>query len=715
MGVKGLWTLLKPACVTESFRTLCIREGFEGDRQDRLYWIGIDVSIWARQFQLAPYSRGHVQAGENPELRGFFYRLAKLAEQPVHLIFVADGPRRPSQKRGNRVKKTPNWMMDRMEKLVKAFGFGWLVAAGEAEAELAKMNELGIIDAVMTEDSDVFIFGARVVIRSLDFKRGSKDYVEVYRSTRILEKMGLAHADLVLLALLKGNDYDKTGLPRCGLQKAHGLVKYGLGRSLYDTLVARTGNDLRVHLTIWREQLRAKLRSDPDDFIGHACPSLAVAVTDSFPKLKVASLLARPALLSPRAYDTLSGPRRMDLAQIATFCEVHFSFGSRAELLVALRKALWPDEAVRMLIDEGLGRAADHSEIRHVVDVKVTSVGEPPANGYALCSVSIEDTGFNDVVTRSLRDLRSHRTTVQLSEAEMLAKAQRPCRVRLPALIVERARPAWSTPGLTSKATSMDTFRPPPWLHLYNLQLANMELEDVDESLRGSHSSLPCLGVRAHPLDIVSPPRTITEILDSDDDEDDGMFMDIADILREAAELRESQSVATTMTAPSSLAARAAAPQSALSMPSTSQLSSLSASSTATGPQNDPASSPSSPITSMTIPASCTMSSAAASSSSITATLSTSSLMSSRSSHTMPFSPSFTASPASPPRTMLSSSKRTSSCSIPRVLPPSLDIIDLTHEPFGQAYDSAMIDLTYEPVPTPAQVTFDGVIDLTLD
>lgn len=38
-------------------------------------------------------------------------------------------------------------------------------AAGEAEAELAKMNELGVIDAVLTEDSDALVFGAQVVIR----------------------------------------------------------------------------------------------------------------------------------------------------------------------------------------------------------------------------------------------------------------------------------------------------------------------------------------------------------------------------------------------------------------------------------------------------------------------------------------------------------------------------------------------------------------------
>lgn len=40
-----------------------------------------------------------------------------------------------------------------------------LQAPGEAEAELASMSMLGIVDVVLTEDSDAMAFGARRVIR----------------------------------------------------------------------------------------------------------------------------------------------------------------------------------------------------------------------------------------------------------------------------------------------------------------------------------------------------------------------------------------------------------------------------------------------------------------------------------------------------------------------------------------------------------------------
>jgi Holliday junction resolvase YEN1 len=36
---------------------------------------------------------------------------------------------------------------------------------GEAETELAELNATGVIDAVITEDSDTLVFGATNVIR----------------------------------------------------------------------------------------------------------------------------------------------------------------------------------------------------------------------------------------------------------------------------------------------------------------------------------------------------------------------------------------------------------------------------------------------------------------------------------------------------------------------------------------------------------------------
>lgn len=49
--------------------------------------------------------------------------------------------------------------------LLVAKVYFFIQAPGEAEAELAHLNKLGIIDAVLTDDSDALIFGAKVVMR----------------------------------------------------------------------------------------------------------------------------------------------------------------------------------------------------------------------------------------------------------------------------------------------------------------------------------------------------------------------------------------------------------------------------------------------------------------------------------------------------------------------------------------------------------------------
>lgn len=38
-------------------------------------------------------------------------------------------------------------------------------APGEAEAELAYLNHIGIIDGILSDDVDNFLFGAKTVIR----------------------------------------------------------------------------------------------------------------------------------------------------------------------------------------------------------------------------------------------------------------------------------------------------------------------------------------------------------------------------------------------------------------------------------------------------------------------------------------------------------------------------------------------------------------------
>lgn len=78
-------------------------------------------SIWFKLCQ-RPFVHDHAKHGENPELRTLFY---KLAELPIAVVFIFDGPERPETKRGTKVIDSEHWMIPHLKKMADGFGFKW--------------------------------------------------------------------------------------------------------------------------------------------------------------------------------------------------------------------------------------------------------------------------------------------------------------------------------------------------------------------------------------------------------------------------------------------------------------------------------------------------------------------------------------------------------------------------------------------------------------
>ncbi|KAG1794948.1 uncharacterized protein BJ212DRAFT_1249359, partial [Suillus subaureus] len=82
------------------------------------------------------------------------------------LVFCYDGNQWPEVKRGHHVSTRDHWMVKPTQCILDAFNIFLLSqAVGEAEVQLALMNNAGIVDAVMIDDSDVFVFGAKTVLQ----------------------------------------------------------------------------------------------------------------------------------------------------------------------------------------------------------------------------------------------------------------------------------------------------------------------------------------------------------------------------------------------------------------------------------------------------------------------------------------------------------------------------------------------------------------------
>lgn len=100
--------------------------------------------------------------------------------------------------------------------LLRLLGLPYLEAPMEAEAQCAFLNETGLVDAVVTEDSDAFLFGAKVVYRRL-FADGK--FAESYDAASLESELGVDRDKLIKLALLLGSDYT-SGVRGVGIVNA---------------------------------------------------------------------------------------------------------------------------------------------------------------------------------------------------------------------------------------------------------------------------------------------------------------------------------------------------------------------------------------------------------------------------------------------------------------------------------------------------------------
>ncbi|EEB90903.1 hypothetical protein MPER_10829 [Moniliophthora perniciosa FA553] len=158
-----------------------------------------------------------------------------------------------------------------MQAIIEAFGFEYRQAPGEAEAELAFLNRIGVIDGILSDDVDTFLFGANTVIRNHSSTHPSAaGSGSVEKSTVIVYNLphpafpDLDLADLIFIALCSGGDYDATGIPSCGIKIAYGLAQAGFGKSLYQAATTMSHDQTRMEefLRGWRADIAQELRTN---------------------------------------------------------------------------------------------------------------------------------------------------------------------------------------------------------------------------------------------------------------------------------------------------------------------------------------------------------------------------------------------------------------------------------------------------------------------
>ncbi|XP_027349553.1 DNA repair protein UVH3 [Abrus precatorius] len=106
------------------------------------------------------------------------------------------------------------------QELLQMFGLPYIIAPMEAEAQCAYLEIAKLVDGVVTDDSDVLLFGARNVYKNIFDDR---KYVETYFMEDIEKELGLTKEKLIRMALLLGSDYTE-GVSGIGIVNAIEVV-----------------------------------------------------------------------------------------------------------------------------------------------------------------------------------------------------------------------------------------------------------------------------------------------------------------------------------------------------------------------------------------------------------------------------------------------------------------------------------------------------------
>ncbi|NXM11282.1 GEN endonuclease, partial [Ploceus nigricollis] len=234
MGVTYLWQILEPVRQPVNMSSL------------RGKTLAVDLSLWVCEAQTVKKMVGVVT---KPHLRNLFFRFSFFTSMGIKLVFVMEGeaPRLkadtmskrnemrygPSKKAG--AVRTGRSLFKAMLKecleLLECLGVPWVQAAGEAEAMCAYLNAKGLVDGCITNDGDVFLYGAQTVYRN--FAMNAKDpHLDSYTMSSIKEKLGCDRESLIGLAVLLGCDYLPKGVPGVGKEQALKLIETLQGQNL---------------------------------------------------------------------------------------------------------------------------------------------------------------------------------------------------------------------------------------------------------------------------------------------------------------------------------------------------------------------------------------------------------------------------------------------------------------------------------------------------
>lgn len=257
MGIADLWPIL--SLVSDDRVSLPVFLTNFLQQHGRPPRLAIDAYMFMFWSQLP--SSDVLDAGmERRIIRNFMAKLWYLVQNNVLFVVVFDGKYKPGKLRNGHIPEVPEAcsyddllhlfkklhpssysegvsLVESIKRILSRNRLDWVQAPAEAEAECAWLQKLGVVDYVVSDDSDTLVFGATAVLRMFNRVKyfdeennpvlSSTDYyVTPIYMKHITQRTNLTRDRLVLIAILRGGDYS-TGSDSIGITRAKEIALCG--------------------------------------------------------------------------------------------------------------------------------------------------------------------------------------------------------------------------------------------------------------------------------------------------------------------------------------------------------------------------------------------------------------------------------------------------------------------------------------------------------
>ncbi|KAL0566421.1 hypothetical protein V5O48_015592 [Marasmius crinis-equi] len=290
MGVDGIWAECKAVVRTVSLTDWAIEQSRLNGRPTV---VGIDTPNMIDKILAS--SGVHERMHGDGAIGSLISSILQYTEVPATFVFAfdADSGGDISHKAGKKVvnKKIPFYNTAR--RFIKSIGGHIVNGPGEADIQLAMLSQQGYVDAVISDDGDMIVHNIGHVLRynKKKSKNCGRIFVDEYCASDVQRHLQLrSPADLLLIAVLVGNSYDRTGLKGCGMKTALELARCGLGEVLVGKFKAAQSPGL-VRLEGWKAGLKFELETNSSRKLSGRNRALASRVQSFDPRAALSAYL----------------------------------------------------------------------------------------------------------------------------------------------------------------------------------------------------------------------------------------------------------------------------------------------------------------------------------------------------------------------------------------------------------------------------------------